>query len=325
VVPVLRHWLKAINKSVAIFTQGIAPLVLYRLAMLRCTATTGKLPVPRMLAACYDESMRGTVLLLVLILGGCATTQPVAPAATWPKPAVPAYVLHLPGIAGERWIDRNMIRGLVQGGVEGETEIYDWTGTDHGLIALTNSKRHQKEADIVAERLTAVRRENPTREIVITAHSGGTGVAVFALERLPADVQVDRVVLIASALSPGYDLSAALRHVSGTMFSFHSALDIAVLNVGTTMMGTIDGRKSAAAGCLGFTVPEGADHEQYKKLRQFEYSGQWMQWGNAGSHIGAMSRPFARAVLAPLVIGKTLSLPPLPLDVKTGTATQPLE
>jgi pimeloyl-ACP methyl ester carboxylesterase len=268
--------------------------------------------------------MRILLAIFVVVTVGC-TSQPIAPATTWPKPATPPYLLHLPGIAGERWIDRNLIRGLVQGGFDGETEIYDWTGEDQGLIALTNNKRHKRQSAIVAERITAVRRENPAREIVLIAHSGGTGVAVYALERLPEDVHVDRVILLASALSPEYDLSAALRHVDGAMFSFSSLLDVAVLNVGTTMMGTIDGRRVAAAGCLGFTVPTEADHEQYMKLHQFEYSGQWMQWGNTGSHIGAMARPFARAVLAPLAMGRTVSLPPLPLDVRTGAATQPLE
>lgn len=268
--------------------------------------------------------MRGVVLVLVLFVVGCST-QPADRPAGWPKPPAPPYLMHLPGIAGERWIDRNMIRGLREGGFEGETEIYDWTGSDQGLLALTNNTRHRREAAEVARRITAIRRENPGREIVITAHSGGTGVAVYALQQLPDDVHVDRVILLASALSTDYDLSAALRRVDGPVFSFSSPFDVAVLKVGTTLLGTIDGKKAAAAGCLGFVVPADADQEQYRKLRQFEYDQRWMQWGNLGSHIGAMSRPFARMVLAPLATGRSVTLPPLPADATTVPATQPQE
>ena len=268
--------------------------------------------------------MRTYVLILAIFLGGCAAEKPIAQEETWPKPPTPAYLLHLPGISGDRGLDSRMVRSLVQAGFEGETEVYDWTSTDAGLAALTNQERHRQEAGVVAAKITTLRRADPNREIILTAHSGGTGVIVWALEKLPPDVHVDRVLLIASALSPTYDLSTALAHIDGEMFNFYSPLDVAVLDVGTTVFGTIDGPKTAAAGCVGFSAPKGADAAQYRKLRQFSYDSQWLRLGNTGSHVGAMARPFARAVLTPLVMGLTLT-PPTFRDATVRPATQPAE
>jgi pimeloyl-ACP methyl ester carboxylesterase len=259
----------------------------------------------------------------MLMLSGCAT-DPVAPAQAWPRPPVPPYLLHLPGISGDRGLDSRMVTALTQAGFEGTTEVYDWTIGNAGLMALTNQQRHRRESEAVAAKITAVRREDPNREIILTAHSGGTGVIVWALEKLPPDVRVDRVLLMASALSPDYDLSRALAHVDQAMLNFYSPLDVAVLDIGTSLFGTIDGKKTAAAGCVGFNIPPTADPQQYEKLRQFAYTAEWMQWGNTGSHIGSMTRPFARAVLAPIVMGLTLN-PPIVRGANELLTTQPAE
>src|SRR5215213_5965576 len=63
-----------------------------------------------------------------------------------PLEANDAWLLHLPGIAGETRIDRGLVRGLREGGFEGEIQIYDWTGDAPGIPALRAHKRHQEEA-----------------------------------------------------------------------------------------------------------------------------------------------------------------------------------
>jgi pimeloyl-ACP methyl ester carboxylesterase len=166
----------------------------------------------------------------------------------------------------------------------------------------------------VADALTKRYRENPSRRIVITSHSGGTGIAVWALEKLPDDVKVDTVVMLASALSPDYDLTRALRHVRGRMYAFNSLTDTLVLGVGTRTFGTVDGVKCDAAGRCGFSLPDGADETQYKKLVQVPYNAAWMALGNIGDHIGPMSNPFARDVLAPVVRGKPTRLVTAPTE-----------
>ena len=118
-------------------------------------------------------------------------------------------LLHLPGVAGELSIDRDLIRGLKAGGYSGQTEIYDWTESDPGLSALWSRRRNDKEAQRIADKIIQIVKDDPASRIVITAHSGGTGLAVWALEKLPQDLHVQTLILLSSALSPGYDLTKA--------------------------------------------------------------------------------------------------------------------
>ena len=231
------------------------------------------------------------------------------------------YLLHLPGIAGYRWIDQQMIAGLKEGGYEGRVAVHDWPGEQAGLGALFNRERNENEAKRVAEALEKRYRENPSRRIVLTAHSGGTGILVWALEKLPDDVRVDTVILLASALSPQYDLSQALRHVRGRMFSFHSDADAVVLGTGTRAFGTMDGVKCDAAGRCGFVSPDGADKAEYEKLVQVPYDTAWMRLGHIGDHVGPLGRRFSREVLAPLVLGKS-EISNLKSEISNGAPPQ---
>lgn len=215
------------------------------------------------------------------------------------------YLLHLPGIAGARGMDRLMLSGLRDGGFTGEIETYDWTEHDPGLNALMAYQRNQTEAQKIADKLTKKFRADPTLHIVITSHSGGTGLAVWALEKLPPDVKVDRVLLLSSALSPQYDLTKALSHVRGKIYSFFSENDVLVLGAGTKLFGTIDGVRTESAGEVGFIMPPDADFQQYQKLVQKPYEKSWMEYGNIGDHIGPMHRAFSMHILAPLVIGQS--------------------
>lgn len=240
------------------------------------------------------------LLLLVSFAPFAATAAPTTEPST--RPAGKAWLLHLPGIGGEHGIDRAMVRGLHDGGWPGSTEIYDWTENDPGINALQARQRNVGEAKIVADQLLAEMRKEPGVEITLTSHSGGTGIAVWALESLPPGKKIQTLVLLASALSPGYDLSQALTHVSGHAYVFYSGQDRVVLGVGTTMFGTIDGIRTEAAGLVGFKRPAAVDGKAYAKLVQIGYDKRWMAMANIGSHIGSMSRPFSQKILAPLMI-----------------------
>jgi len=211
-------------------------------------------------------------------------------------------LLHLPGVAGELSIDRDLIRGLRAGGFGGEAEIYDWTESDPGLSALWSRQRNDQEAQRIAHKIIQIVKDDPAVRITITAHSGGAGLAVWALEKLPDDVQVQTLLLLSSALSPGYDLTKALRHVRQNAYAFNSDYDAIVLGAGTRAFGTIDGVRTEASGKVGFVMPRDGDPLQYAKLVQFPFDRAWMKYGNLGDHIGMLKPEFARRVLAPLVL-----------------------
>jgi pimeloyl-ACP methyl ester carboxylesterase len=224
-------------------------------------------------------------------------------AADQPKP----YLLHLPGIGGHRNIDDYLTSGIRLGGLDASIEIYDWTCNNPGLISLTALDRNHHEAQLIAEHLTQIYRAHPDQRIILSGHSGGAGVAIWSLEDLPQDVHVDTLVMLASALSPQYDLTKALSHVSGKAYVFVSPLD-PILGLGTRNFGTIDRVYTDAAGRVGFTMPKTADAQQYAKLVSIPYNPAWMRWGNSGDHIGEMMRPFAQNCICPLLLSGTLPI-----------------
>lgn len=270
-----------------------------------------------------------TVLLLMATLSlapGCADAHLAVPVTPATHPAATAttrpiwtgdYHLHLCGISGYRNIDRSLIRGLADGGLDGLIDHYDWTTADPGLGSLLARKHNEKEAAKVAQILLEHYRANPRARITVTAHSGGCAIIAWALEKLPADVKVDSIVMLAPALSPDYDLSAMLRHVRH-LYVFYSKYDEIVLGLGTSLFGTMDGVRTDAAGMVGFKQPPGADPLQYRKLKQFPYEKAWLKLGDIGDHVGTMSHAFGEKIVAPLLL--TGRLPDLQADSPASDA-----
>jgi hypothetical protein len=239
------------------------------------------------------------------------TQRALAATAPASRPAsLPPLLLHLPGIGGKRSIDQSMVRGFVQGGFTGDVEIYDWTGGDIGITALRATDRNRQQAHLIADKLLARYRADPNAPIYLTCHSGGAGLAVWALEDLPPDVHVQTLVFMSPALSPTYDLTDALQHVVGHAYVFTSLLDTVVLGYGTRVFGTIDGIKTDAAGRVGFTRPATGDVRQYAKLISFPYNDSWIRYYDYGDHVGGMNRVFSKNILVPLVLFGVL--PPMP-------------
>jgi hypothetical protein len=229
------------------------------------------------------------------------------------------YLLHLPGIAGDKQIDRAVNRGIKEGGFDGIEVIYDWTENDPGMDALVAWPRNQREAKIISQKIVQQRTAAPKAKFYVLGHSGGAGLAIWALEDLPDNVTVDSVVLMSPAVSPNYDLTRALKHVTGHVYVFSSLTDVIVLGVGTKLFGTIDGVKTDAAGRVGFSQPPTADAQQYKKLVALPYDTNWFKYGDAGDHIGGMRESFGKNILAPLILHGTL--PPTNMPTTTETPT----
>jgi hypothetical protein len=261
--------------------------------------------------------------LLALPLGGCGMATSISPAmtatpgavsqakmcvvaatlpATKPTASLPPFMLHLPGIGGERNIDVYMTRGFKEGGFKGDVQIYDWTTSDKGIDALLALKRNHEQAKLIAGMLTERFDKDPTAPMYLSGHSGGGAVAVWALEALPERVKVNSLLLMSNALSPTYDLTPALRHVSGKAYVFSSYTDDLVLGLGCRLLGTMDGVKTDAAGRIGFTMPPTGDAGQYAKLVPMPYHPEWKVLDDMGDHVGGMRRRFARMVLAPLLL-----------------------
>lgn len=171
----------------------------------------------------------------------------------------------------------------------------------HGLgrwhADLTRVENHAARASTIVDQVQEFQGRRPGAPVFLVGKSGGTGVVARALEALPEE-SIERVVLLASALSPTYDLTRALRAVRQEMVVFWSPLDVIVLGLGTRIFGTIDRVRSVSAGLVGFRQPPEAD---YAKLRQVRWRPEMAPTGNLGGHVGPDNPAFLRKYVIPLL------------------------
>ncbi|MEJ7637998.1 MAG: alpha/beta hydrolase [Singulisphaera sp.] len=177
----------------------------------------------------------------------------------------------------------------------------------HGLgrwhADLTNAANHDAKGRGLAVEVAEFKARRPGAPVFLVGKSGGTGLVARALERLPEGT-VEAAVLLAPALSPGYDLTRALRAVRREMVVFWSPMDVFVLGLGTRLFGTIDRRRVVSAGLVGFRRPEALDEQgkaQYAKLRQVRWRPVMARTGYLGGHVGPDSPAFLRRYVVPLL------------------------
>ncbi len=198
---------------------------------------------------------------------------------------------------------------MESGGGRNVVRLHRW---GHGLGRwhrdLTNVANLGAQAQAMAAAVRAWRDEHPGSPAFLVGKSGGTGVVVRALEGLPRD-SVEAAVLLAPALSPGYDLTRALEAVRREMVVFWSPLDVFVLGLGTRVFGTIDRVRSISAGLVGFRGDRA-------KLRQVRWRPAMARTGYLGGHVGPDSPAFLRRYVVPLLRAETASDVGFPPRVK---------
>lgn len=144
----------------------------------------------------------------------------------------------------------------------------------------------------MAVELTTWRRAPPDELLYVVGYSGGGGIAALALEALPEDVHIDRLVLVAPALSAHYDFVARLSsHVSDYIVNFASERDLQV-GPGTRIFGTIDGIKTTSAGYGGFST-------QDARLVEWHWGPADRGLGHHGNHVSYLGRRWQQRMLMP--------------------------
>jgi hypothetical protein len=207
-------------------------------------------------------------------------------------------VILLPGIDGRSGYSEQACRAICSDGLTISVELRDWTSPLGAIFNQTAIGRNHEVARTISVRIADYHREYPSRPVYLIGHSGGTAMAVWAAEGLPDGEQVEGIILLASSLSPGYDLSGALGRSRGGIVSFYSPLDFAILGAGTTLLGTMDGLHGESAGKAGF---ESRGRDGYEKLFQVPWEPSMAAAGHGGDHFGCMATRFIREYVAPLV------------------------
>jgi pimeloyl-ACP methyl ester carboxylesterase len=214
-------------------------------------------------------------------------------------------VVILPGIEGRSGLNEDIRRGLDRAGVGRAMPIHSWGRPVPFVGVLVN------QVDFLGNRLAGIgvarmimnyQDSHPGKPVHIVGHSGGGGVAVFAAEALPEDRKIDGLVLLSASISNFYDLRKPLSRCRNGIVNFYNPADAALLGIGTTVLGNVDGLHGPSAGLISFKMPgDSASDEKkeaYKKLFQVKVAD-----GSDDDPHAAATRPgFVAASVAPWVL-----------------------
>jgi pimeloyl-ACP methyl ester carboxylesterase len=173
-----------------------------------------------------------------------------------------------------------------------DVEVRPWGVPFMTIHNLRAYERNAATAAAIAAEIAMWRRANPTAPFYLVGYSGGGGMATLVTAALPDDVAIDRLVLVAPAISPEYPLAAdVLPHVREYVVNYASERDLQV-GWGTRTFGTIDRKQTLSAGAIGFA----AAHE---RLLEYHWSIADTPFGHAGNHLAYLSRRWQAAKLLP--------------------------
>jgi hypothetical protein len=242
------------------------------------------------------------IALWVALAVGCSTPTRHATAERLDK----GYAALFVGIMGVREQHNQFADQLLDGGLPYAVEVIDWTrGPFLFPMNLRAIERNRREAQAIAMRILDYQDRHPGRPVFLIGHSGGAGIVLILMEALPEDRRVTSAILMAAAVSPGYNLATALRHTERGIWSFFSTKDRRPLETGTTLLGTFDGRHVRSAGLVGFRHPDGLspeDQDLYvRQLHQVRHDEEMETAGIDGSHFDWLERQFARKYVLPLL------------------------
>jgi len=244
-------------------------------------------------------TLRNIILVIV--------TAAVVPLIGCTAPLSCPRVIFLDG-AGWYTADASVRTGLHRAGFSAAVERFGWSSMlgplpDHVMAGANHPKVKE-----LAQRVIRLRRANPDGQIVLMGLSAGTGIIVNTLEKLPADVAVDYVVLLSPSVSSRHNLSGALQHVKHRLYATSSPHD-------TILAATVSAGLEAGtpAGRVGFRVPAGLDSRRrklYSKLVNLPWQPEYVAYNWDGGHVSATDSEFIRVVIAPRIMDQH----PYPLD-----------
>jgi len=204
-------------------------------------------------------------------------------------------VVVLPGIEGPlSGLAEDVRTGLREAGVKRAIYIHAWGAPVPGAGLLINQMNfvgnRSWEAWRLASTIQTYRNGHPDQPVHVIGHSGGGGIAVFAAEAL-GETHVDGLVLLSASISGDYKLAPALAHCREGIVNFYNPADQALLGVGTTLAGNVDGGRAPSAGLNGFSVrPAGLYQQQVPSPAGMD------------PHVAATRPDFVRTRVAPWVL-----------------------
>ncbi len=237
-------------------------------------------------------------LAMAAAAGGCAS-QPYKT----PERMRHGLAVVLPGIEGRSPLNEAICRGLNAGGVNWGIDLEDWTAPLGPLYNLRAELHNRRKANEIAVRVAEYKFAHPDNPVVVIGHSGGGAMALWVAESMPEGQELDGVILLAPAISPGYMIDFALTKTRRGIVNFYSHKDWAFLGIGTTVTGTMDGEHTSSAGRVGFQLPlANSRPKTYEKLFQINWHRQMADTGHTGGHLSWSTEDFVATYVAPMVL-----------------------
>jgi pimeloyl-ACP methyl ester carboxylesterase len=239
--------------------------------------------------------LRRTVLILTLLLLSAAHTLADSPHPI-ASPSPEGVVFAVDGSGCLREMGCDLTRAVADAGLPLCVETFTWShGRGRVLSDLRHRSRHATKGEELAAAILARRHACPGGRIVVVAHSSGAAVVLAAAECLPA-CAIDRIILLAPAVSCRRDLGPALCVSREGIDSFYSHKDWTSLSLAVT--GTADGWGHTSAGRLGFEATACAE---CSRLRQYPWDASMSKFGHTGGHWSCTRFEFLRAYVVPLL------------------------
>jgi pimeloyl-ACP methyl ester carboxylesterase len=245
---------------------------------------------------------RFALLSALLLAAGCASSrQPVAPRGCLAPHADVVFVAN--GSGDYRTTSIALGEAVSACGAPLRIETLVWShGYGRMLADHVDHCNHLEEGRRLAALVAATKQHCPERAVYLVGHSSGSAVVLAAAELLPPG-SIERIILLAPAVSWVYDLRPALRACRQGIDVFTSHRDIGALAIATGIVGTADRRHTYASGRVGFTpiLACPGDELLYAKLRIHPWDRTVVWTGNHGSHYGTLGQGYLRAYILPLL------------------------
>jgi pimeloyl-ACP methyl ester carboxylesterase len=265
-----------------------------------CDAEQGRKIATFAILRAMRTALRSSLRALALLIVCAAAPAADGPARRFecgPEPLVVASqaqgrLLILPGVGNTRFHLAGFVASAEQLLPRFDVEVRPWGVPFLTLHNLRAHERNTATAAAIAAEIAAWRRANPDMPFYLVGYSGGGGMATLVTAALPADVAIDRLILVAPAISPDFPLERdVLPHVREFVVNYASERDLQV-GWGTRTFGTIDRQSTASAGAIGFA----AAHD---KLLEYRWSETDVAFGHTGNHLAYLHPRWQSAKLEP--------------------------
>ncbi len=205
--------------------------------------------------------------------------------------------------------------GLEEKGYRGLVSNHRWSVTLNPALDQTLRFLARTSGELLGAEITDYLERNPEADANVIALSAGTGVGVWAIERVRPPHKVNNFVLLGSSLSSRYDMRKALNNMKGKVYVYYASSD-PVLQGPVRALGTIDGTFDDSAGLVGLRGPG----FKSGRIVNIGWNRNYMALGWTGGHADCVTRRFVSGEIYKHIIPGRLSETAAPQQAGRPTA-----